>query len=134
VVDLLEKLVEMNFPVELGSDQTSLHNPYSGGYYPAGLSFDQANMLMASNPLAFREHVQASLIRHVDAINKLSSRGMYFWDYGNAFLLEAGTCRCRCIFKRRPSGILPMCRILWDRFFLITDSGHSGGFAPLQTR
>jgi urocanate hydratase len=90
VVDLLEKLVDVNFPVDLGSDQTSLHNPYSGGYYPAGLSFDQANMLMASNPLAFREHVQASLIRHVDAVNKLSSRGMYFWDYGNAFLLEAG--------------------------------------------
>ena len=90
VVDLLEKLVEMNFPVELGSDQTSLHNPYSGGYYPAGLSFEQANIMMASNPVLFREHVQTSLRRHVEAVNKLSARGMYFWDYGNAFLLEAG--------------------------------------------
>jgi urocanate hydratase len=90
VVDLLEKLVELNFPVDLGSDQTSLHNPYSGGYYPAGLGFDEANNMMASNPVEFRELVQASLRRHVEAINKLSSRGMYFWDYGNAFLLEAG--------------------------------------------
>jgi urocanate hydratase len=90
VIDLLEKIVEMNFPVELGSDQTSLHNPFSGGYYPAGLSFDQANNLMADNPIVFREQVQASLRRHVEAVNKLSSRGMYFWDYGNAFLLEAG--------------------------------------------
>lgn len=90
IVDLLEKLVEVNVTVELGSDQTSLHNPYSGGYYPAGLSFDDANHMMVSDPIKFREHVHASLKRHVDAVNELASRGMYFWDYGNAFLLEAG--------------------------------------------
>lgn len=90
VVDLLERLVEARVPVELGSDQTSLHNPYSGGYYPAGLSFDDANHMMVSDPLRFREYVHASLKRHVDAVNGLASRGMYFWDYGNAFLLEAG--------------------------------------------
>jgi urocanate hydratase len=90
VVDLLEKLVETGFPVELGSDQTSLHNPFSGGYYPAGLKFDEANQMISADPARFRQHVQASLRRHVEAINKLSASGMYFWDYGNAFLLEAG--------------------------------------------
>ncbi len=90
VVDLLERLAAEKFPVELGSDQTSLHNPYSGGYYPAGTGFDEANRLMVSDPFKFREKVHESLRRQVDAINKLSSRGMYFWDYGNAFLLEAG--------------------------------------------
>ncbi len=90
IVDLLEKLVETVFPVELGSDQTSLHNPYSGGYYPAGLSFEESNRMMASDPEEFKIRVQSSLRRHVRAIEKLNSRGMYFWDYGNAFLLEAG--------------------------------------------
>ncbi len=90
VVDLLEKLVKENVPVELGSDQTSLHNPYSGGYYPVGLGFTEANEMMAKNPSRFREMVHKSLHRHVEAVNKLSERGMYFWDYGNAFLLEAG--------------------------------------------
>ncbi|MFO7923218.1 MAG: urocanate hydratase [Bacteroidales bacterium] len=90
VVDLLEKLVAEKFPVEMGSDQTSLHNPFAGGYYPVGLSFDEANKMMVSDPGRFREYVHRSLKRHVDAVNILSSRGMYFWDYGNAFLLEAG--------------------------------------------
>ena len=90
VVDLLEKLVSEKVPVELGSDQTSLHNPWSGGYYPAGIGFDEANELMGSDPGKFREMVQASLRRHVDAVNNLVKGGMYFWDYGNAFLLEAG--------------------------------------------
>jgi len=90
VVDLWEKLVESDIDVELGSDQTSLHNPYSGGYYPVGLSFEEANIMMAADPDQFRERVAASLLRHVDAVNKLAGRGMYFWDYGNAFLLEAG--------------------------------------------
>ncbi len=90
VVDLLEKLVEVDFTVELGSDQTSLHNPFSGGYYPVGLGFDEANRMMTTEPEKFRKLVQASLRRHVEAINKLSYKGMYFWDYGNAFLLEAG--------------------------------------------
>ncbi len=90
VVDLLEKLVSEKVPVELGSDQTSLHNPYGGGYYPAGLSFDEANRMMAGDVESFREHVHQSLRRHVEAVNKLVAQGMYFWDYGNAFLLEAG--------------------------------------------
>jgi urocanate hydratase len=90
VVTLWETLVEHNIQVELGSDQTSLHNPYAGGYYPAGLTFEQANDMMADDPTAFKTHVQDSLRRHVAAINTLSQRGMYFWDYGNAFLLEAG--------------------------------------------
>ena len=90
IVDLLEKFVEEDMHVELGSDQTSLHNPYSGGYYPAGVGFEEANEMMASHPELFREKVQASLIRHVEAVNKLVKKGMYFWDYGNAFLLEAG--------------------------------------------
>lgn len=90
IVDLWEAFVKYDLQVELGSDQTSLHNPWAGGYYPAGLSFDEANSMMASDPDTFKKKVQESLVRHVDAINILSQRGMYFWDYGNAFLLEAG--------------------------------------------
>ncbi|WP_347838715.1 urocanate hydratase [uncultured Draconibacterium sp.] len=89
IVDLWEKLAQENIPVELGSDQTSLHNPFAGGYYPAGLSFEQSNKMMAENPEQFREEVHHTLCRHVEAINKLTQNGMYFWDYGNAFLLEA---------------------------------------------
>ncbi len=89
VVDLWEFFVARKVRVELGSDQTSLHNPWSGGYYPAGLSFDESLKLMASNPEAFKTKVQESLRRHVAAINALSARGMYFFDYGNAFLLES---------------------------------------------
>ena len=90
IVDLWEKLVEKNVPVEMGSDQTSLHNPWAGGYYPAGLSLEESNKLMVKDPPKFREEVQKSLRRQVAAINKMSANGMYFWDYGNAFLLEAG--------------------------------------------
>jgi urocanate hydratase len=89
IVDLWEKLVEQNIHVELGSDQTSLHNPWAGGYYPAGLSFEESNKMMAADPEKFRENVKASLRRQVEAINKLTAKGMYFFDYGNAFLLEA---------------------------------------------
>ncbi len=89
VVDLWEKLAEKSIQVDLGSDQTSLHNPFAGGYYPVGLSFDEANEMMAERPLEFKEMVYESLHRQVNAINKLSENGMYFWDYGNAFLLEA---------------------------------------------
>jgi len=89
IVDLWEKLAQENIPVELGSDQTSLHNPFAGGYYPAGLNFEQSNKMMAENPEQFREEVHHTLCRHVEAINKLTQNGMYFWDYGNAFLLEA---------------------------------------------
>jgi urocanate hydratase len=90
VVDLWEKLVREGIHVELGSDQTSLHNPYAGGYYPAGLSFEQSNRLMADDPEKFRNAVRESLRRQVAAINIIAERGMYFWDYGNAFLLESG--------------------------------------------
>lgn len=90
IVDLWERLALENFPVELGSDQTSLHNPWAGGYYPAGVTFDAAKEMMVNEPEKFREKVHESLCRQVSAINKLTSRGMYFFDYGNAFLLEAG--------------------------------------------
>jgi urocanate hydratase len=90
VVDLWEKLVQEGISVELGSDQTSLHNPFAGGYYPAGLDFGESNKLMVENPEKFRVAVQESLKRQVAAINIMAGRGMYFWDYGNAFLLESG--------------------------------------------
>lgn len=89
VVDLWERLADEDIPVELGSDQTSLHNPWAGGYYPAGLSFDESVRMMAGEPERFKEAVKASLRRHVAAINRLSAKGMYFFDYGNAFLLES---------------------------------------------
>ncbi|GAB4557711.1 MAG: urocanate hydratase [Haliangiales bacterium] len=89
VVDLWERLASAGVAIELGSDQTSLHNPYAGGYYPAGLSFEAANDMMRADLGGFRTKVQESLCRQVEAINTLSGRGMYFWDYGNAFLLEA---------------------------------------------
>ena len=89
VVDLWEKLANENISIDLGSDQTSLHNPLAGGYYPAGLTLEESNQMMADNPELFQEKVHESLCRQVNAINKLSGNGMYFWDYGNAFLLEA---------------------------------------------
>ena len=89
IVDLWEHLAEEGIPVDIGSDQTSLHNPWAGGYYPAGVSFDEANRMMAEEPERFRELVKSSLRRQVEAINKLTQSGMYFFDYGNAFLLEA---------------------------------------------
>ncbi len=90
IVTLWERLAERNVPVNLGSDQTSLHNPWAGGYYPAGLTFEESNEMMTKNPEAFRQRVQESLRRQVLAINILSGKGMYFFDYGNAFLLESG--------------------------------------------
>ncbi len=89
VVDLWEALDAAGVHVDLGSDQTSLHNPYLGGYYPAGLTLEESNAMMTDDPDAFRERVQESLRRHVAAVKSLSDRGMRFWDYGNAFLLEA---------------------------------------------
>jgi urocanate hydratase len=89
IVDLWERLVERNIDIELGSDQTSLHNPWAGGYYPVGVSFEDANNMMVSNPEQFKKEVQKTLVRHTNAINTLSKRGMYFFDYGNAFLLES---------------------------------------------
>ncbi|MGM0565165.1 MAG: urocanate hydratase [Bacteroidota bacterium] len=89
IVDLWERLAERGIKVDLGSDQTSLHNPYAGGYYPAGLSYEASNKMMAEDPAQFKEYVHKSLKRHVDAVNRLTADGMYFFDYGNAFLLEA---------------------------------------------
>jgi urocanate hydratase len=89
IVDLWERLAERGIHVDMGSDQTSLHNPWAGGYYPAGLTYDESNEMMAKDPEAFKKKVKESLIRQVNAINKLTEKGMYFFDYGNAFLLEA---------------------------------------------
>lgn len=89
IVDVWEKFDQENIFIELGSDQTSLHNPWAGGYYPVGLSFGEANKLMAENPVEFKDKVQESLRRQTDAINRHTAKGTYFFDYGNAFLLEA---------------------------------------------
>lgn len=89
VVDLWERLADEDIMVDLGSDQTSLHNPWAGGYYPAGIGFEAAKQMMAEEPEKFKKAVQASLRRQVEAINKLTAKGMYFFDYGNAFLLES---------------------------------------------
>ncbi len=89
VVDVWERFYEEGLHIDLGSDQTSLHNPFSGGYYPVGLSFEESNKMMAENPAQFKEYVYESLRRQVAAINKHTAKGTYFFDYGNAFLLEA---------------------------------------------
>ena len=89
VVDVWERFDEENIKIDLGSDQTSLHNPWAGGYYPVGISFEDANEMMAKNPDLFKVKVQETLIRHAKAINKHTTKGTYFFDYGNAFLLES---------------------------------------------
>lgn len=89
IVDLWEYFAKHNVRIDLGSDQTSLHNPWAGGYYPAGFTYEESNKMMVEEPARFREEVQKSLVRQVNAINKLTANGMYFFDYGNAFLLEA---------------------------------------------
>lgn len=89
VVDVWERFDQENLHIDLGSDQTSLHNPWAGGYYPLGYTFEESNDLMATNPDKFKEEVQSTLRRHAAAINKHTDRGTYFFDYGNAFLLEA---------------------------------------------
>jgi len=106
IVDLWEKLAKEKMKVELGSDQTSLHNPFAGGYYPVGLSLEESNKLMTSNPIAFKKKVYDSLKRQVNAIRKLTDAGMYFFDYGNAFLLEAGRAGAN-IFKKDGTFIYP---------------------------
>jgi urocanate hydratase len=106
IVDLWEKLAEKNIPIELGSDQTSLHNPWAGGYYPAGLTFEESNQMMAEEPEKFAGYVKRSLIRQVNAINRMTENGMYFWDYGNAFLLEAGRAGAE-VFREDGSFLYP---------------------------
>ena len=88
-IDLWEALVRRGIRVDIGSDQTSLHNPFAGGYYPSGFSFEESNRMMADEPQRFHDEVYKSLVRHAAAVNSLSEKGMYFFDYGNAFLLEA---------------------------------------------
>jgi len=102
IVDLWERLAAAGVPVDLGSDQTSLHIPFTGGYYPVGLSFEQASETMTRDPEGFKERVRESLRRQVEAIHAMAGRGMAFWDYGNAFLLEAGRAGARDIV--RPDG------------------------------
>ena len=89
IVDLWERMAERNVHVDLGSDQTSLHNPWAGGYYPQGMSYDEANEMMSSDPVEFKARIKTTLKKHVTAINTLVDQGMYFFDYGNAFLLES---------------------------------------------
>lgn len=89
IVDLWERLAKRNIKVDIGSDQTSLHNPWAGGYYPVGFSYEESNRMMAEEPERFKKEVQKTLCRHAAAVNQLSAQGMYFFDYGNAFLLEA---------------------------------------------
>jgi urocanate hydratase len=89
VVDVWERFDQENLHIDLGSDQTSLHNPWAGGYYPTGFSFEESNEMMANHPEKFKEEVQKTLRRHAAAINKHTAKGTYFFDYGNAFLLEA---------------------------------------------
>jgi len=89
IVELWERLVLREVKVDLGSDQTSLHNPYQGGYFPAGRSYDECVTMMSSDPDTFKSEIQSTLRRHAEAVNTMVARGMYFWDYGNAFLLEA---------------------------------------------
>ncbi|KAF0690313.1 Aste57867_18294 [Aphanomyces stellatus] len=107
VVDLWEALADAadagEHLVELGSDQTSLHNPYNGGYYPVQIGFDDALKMMASDPTTFKQLVQESLLRHVSAINRLTAKGMFFWDYGNSFLLEAS--RAGADIYKTPSNV-----------------------------
>jgi urocanate hydratase len=104
IVDLLEYLVEEKIHVELGSDQTSLHNIDDLGYCPAGFSFEEAKQLLTNDKAKFLEEVSKTLVRHVAAVNILSDRGMYFWDYGNAFLLEAGKTSAD-IWKNKEKGL-----------------------------
>ncbi len=89
IVDLLFELDKQNIKIDIGSDQTSLHNPWSGGYYPVGYTFEEANKMISEDPKKFKEEVKKTLIKHTTIINKLCAKGMYFFDYGNAFLLES---------------------------------------------
>jgi urocanate hydratase len=98
IVEIWERIVEREIHIEIGSDQTSLHNPWAGGYYPIGMSYENANEMMYNNPEEFKKEVQKTLVRHTNAINTLTKRGMYFFDYGNAFLLEASRA-CADILK-----------------------------------
>eukprot|EP00112_Aurelia_sp_Birch-Aquarium-sp1_P014656 Seg318.12 transcript_id=Seg318.12/GoldUCD/mRNA.D3Y31 product="Urocanate hydratase" protein_id=Seg318.12/GoldUCD/D3Y31 len=133
VVEVWERLAEIlektgERLVDLGSDQTSLHNPYNGGYYPVQCSFDDANILMKTDPVVFKEMVQASLRRQIAAIDKLSAAGMAFWDYGNAFLLEASRAGADIVKPNAPKGIFKYPSYVQD----IMGDIFSLGFGPFR--
>lgn len=107
VVDVWETFDKENIHIDLGSDQTSLHNPWAGGYYPVGLSFEEANKMMAEKPQLFKEKVQESLRRQAEAINKHAAKGTYFFDYGNAFLLEASRAGAAVMNTENPDPLKP---------------------------
>jgi Urocanate hydratase len=127
VVDLWERLAHEDMYVDLGSDQTSLHNPWAGGYYPVGMDFEQANRMMAEEPERFQEEVRKSLRRQVNAINRLTARGMYFFDYGMPFCWKHREPGPMCSMRQIRSGIRRMCRTVWDLSILIMDSDRSDG-------
>ncbi|KAL9960400.1 hypothetical protein ACROYT_G033851 [Oculina patagonica] len=133
VVDLWERLVQEyestgEVLVELGSDQTSLHNPFNGGYYPVQVTFDEANEIMKHDPERFKALVQESLRRQVAAINKLTARGMFFWDYGNAFLLEASRAGADVCKEGAPLGVFRYPSYVQD----IMGDIFSLGFGPFR--
>ncbi len=103
VVDLWEGLVKEEIKVDIGSDQTSLHNPWAGGYYPAGMTLEESNKMMSEQPEQFKDEVQKTLVRHINAVNTLHDKGMYFFDYGNAFLLEVSRAGGN-VFKNKQTG------------------------------
>lgn len=133
VVDLWERLAAEGIHVDLGSDQTSLHNPWAGGYYPVGMTFESANKMMADDPEEFKNRVQESLRRQVKAINRLAADGMYFFDYGNAFLLQASRAGADIMLSdgkfRYPSYV----QDIMGPLFLIMGSVLSDGSAPRKT-
>ncbi len=131
VVEFWERLAEEPIKVELGTDQTSLHNPWAGGYYPVGFSFEESNRLMVDDPVAFKKSVQESLRRQVKAINRCVEYGMYFFDYGNAFLLEASRADAEITDEHEHFDIRLMSRISWAPCALIMDSDRLDGFVPL---
>jgi urocanate hydratase len=133
-VDLWERLAERNIHVDMGSDQTSLHNPWAGGYYPVGLSYEESNKMMAGKILKNSRKRFMNLRRHVAAINDLSARGMYFFDYGNAFLLESGRAGAD-IFKEMVNlSIHLMFRILWAPCVSIMVLDLSAGYVHPANR
>jgi hypothetical protein len=132
VVEVWEKFDQENLKIDIGSDQTSLHNPWAGGYYPVGISFEDSNKMMAENPELFKEKVQESLRRHAAAINKHTEKGTYFFDYGNAFLLNVPELEPMFWQKiqlwEENLNIQVMFKILWDRCVLIMVSDRFVGF------
>ena len=139
IVDVWEKFDQENLHIDLGSDQTSLHNPWAGGYYPVDISFEASNEMMANNPEQFKEEVQRTLRRHAAAINKHTAKGTYFFDYGNAFLLEASRAGADVmaenpIIRQRIQNTPLTFRTLWALCVSTTVSDLSVGFVLLGNR